>query len=160
MQMVLNRRKAIAALASVSALSLCKLAEAAESPPQIRVTRDPTCGCCGAWVDHLRAANFTVDVVEVPDVNRTKAKLGVPHDLMSCHTAEIGGYVVEGHVPASTIQRLLSEKPDAKGLAVPGMPIGSPGMMVEGLPNEEYAVVLFGAFGRRNYARFHGLCEL
>src|SRR5918997_2409685 len=127
---------------------------AAETLPKMVVTKDPTCGCCMAWVEHARAAGFTVDVVESPEINRLKARLGVPGDLASCHTAEIGGYVIEGHVPASMVKRLLAEKPQAKGLAVAGMPVGSPGMEVEGMEPDAYAVVLFGPLGRRVFARF------
>ena len=94
------------------------------------------------------------------DLARVKARLGIPPHLAACHTAEIGGYVIEGHVPASAIARLLSERPAAAGLAVPGMPIGSPGMEVAGSPDERYDVILFGRSGERTYARFHGRREL
>jgi hypothetical protein len=88
-----------------------------------------------------------------------KARLGVPADLAACHTAEVAGYVIEGHVPASAVRRFLAEKPNAKGLAVPGMPVGSPGMEIPGTEPEEYEVVLFGP-ERRTYARFRGTTEL
>jgi len=120
------------------------------------VTKDPNCGCCGAWIDHVRAAGFTVEVVESPEVNRLKARLGVPQALASCHTAEIGGYVIEGHVPASSIKRLLAEKPQARGLAVAGMPVGSPGMEVEGVEPDSFEVTLFSPSGQRPFARFKG----
>jgi hypothetical protein len=150
----LTRRQAMAALAMLTALPAHGWA--ATPGPKIVVSKDPDCGCCNAWVDHLRAAGFQAEVVETPAINRLKAKLGVPDDLASCHTAEIDGYVVEGHVPASAIRGLLAEKPSARGLAVPGMPIGSPGMEVEGSPPDEFTVVLFGDFGRRTYGRFRG----
>jgi hypothetical protein len=118
------------------------------------VTRDPSCGCCGAWVEHLRRAGFLVEIVETANVKAVKQRLSVPPDLTSCHTAEVQGYVVEGHVPAPAILRLLEEKPQAIGLAVAGMPIGSPGMQ-NGRP-ETYEVVLFGAQGRRTFARYKG----
>jgi hypothetical protein len=127
--------------------------------PRVTVTKDPNCGCCGDWVEHLRQAGFAVEVRDVPDVNRVKARLGVPSDLAACHTAEVSGYVIEGHVPASSIRRLLAEKPNAIGLAVAGMPVGSPGMEVPGTPPDTYDVVLFGA-GRRVYARFRGAVEI
>ena len=100
-----------------------------------------------------------VEVPDVPDVNRVKARLGVPADLWACHTAQAAGYVIEGHVPASVVRRLLDEKPKAKGLAVRGMPVGSPGMEVADVPPDEYDVVLFGP-QRRTYARFKGAVEL
>jgi hypothetical protein len=112
------------------------------------------CGRCGAWADHLRRAGFPVEIVETANVNAVKQRLGVPPDLTSCHTAEVSGYVIEGHVPASAIMRLLAERPHAIGLAVPEMPTGSPGME-NGRP-ELYEAVLFGAQGRRIFARYRG----
>ena len=100
-----------------------------------------------------------MQVRDVTDISRLKARLGVPSDLAACHTAEVSGYVIEGHVPASAVRRFLGEKPKAKGLAVPGMPVGSPGMEVAGTPPEEYDVILFGQT-RRVYARFKGAVEL
>ncbi|QZO00522.1 DUF411 domain-containing protein [Chenggangzhangella methanolivorans] len=120
------------------------------------VHKDPTCGCCDAWVDHVRAAGYEARVVEVAAINAVKAKLGVPPDLRSCHTAEIDGYVLEGHVPAAAIGRLLAERPKARGLAVPGMPIGSPGMEVEGRDPEAYDVMAFGEGEPRVIMRFRG----
>jgi hypothetical protein len=148
-----------------SFLTLCAFAAAAPLPfvsawaaalPPITVHKDPNCGCCGAWVDHLRKAGFQVSVKEEPGMNRIKARLGVRPELASCHTAEIAGYVVEGHVPASAIERLLKERPKATGLAVPGMPIGSPGMEVEGQAPETYEVLLFDAAGSQVFARYKG----
>jgi len=128
-------------------------AQAAE--PVVAVTKDPDCGCCGAWIAHLRKNGFAATVTETRDVASVKARLGVPAQLASCHTAEVAGYVVEGHVPADALKRLLAEKPDALGLAVPGMPIGSPGM--EGGTPEVYEVVLFGRDGRTSvYGRYRG----
>jgi hypothetical protein len=127
--------------------------------PDITVTKDPNCGCCSGWVEHLRQAGFAVEVRDVPDVNRVKARLGVPSDLAACHTAEVSGYVIEGHVPASALRRFLDEMPNAKGLAVAGMPVGSPGMEVPDTPPDTYEVILFGP-NRRTYARFRGAVEL
>jgi hypothetical protein len=127
--------------------------------PTIAVTKDPNCDCCSGWVEHLRQAGFDVEVRDVPDVTRVKARLGVPSDLAACHTAQVSGYVIEGHVPASALRRFLKEKPAAKGLAVRGMPVGSPGMEVPGSSPEEYNVILFGPT-RRTYARFKGAVEL
>jgi hypothetical protein len=126
----------------------------AADEPLITVHRDPNCGCCSGWVRHLQNAGFQAKVIETRDVDAVKNRLGVPEDLAACHTAEIAGYVVEGHVPALAIRRLLAEKPSAQGLAVPGMPIGSPGM--EGANPQPYAVVLFGPNGRSTYMRFLG----
>jgi len=123
--------------------------------PEVAVTKDPTCGCCEKWVAHMRAAGFAVTVTEGP-VNPVKARLGVPRELASCHTALVGGYVVEGHVPAGAIKRLLAEQPKATGLAVPGMPAGSPGMEVDGMEPATYDVVLFGPEGRNTFARYRG----
>ena len=124
------------------------------------VHKDPNCGCCSGWVEHVRAAGFEAKVVEMNDLAPLKTRLGIPGHLGSCHTAEIGGYVVEGHVPAPAIKRLLSERPTAIGLTVPGMPVGSPGMEVSGSPNERYEVILFGPSGERSFGRFVGLREL
>ncbi len=90
------------------------------------VTKDTNCGCCGAWVEHIEAAGFPVSVVESSEVESLKQRLGVPAALYSCHTAEVDGYVIEGHVPAAALRRLLAARPLATGLAVPGMPAGSP----------------------------------
>lgn len=156
----LTRRRTIAFFSMFPAFAVTGRAQAAANAPKIIVTKDPSCGCCGSWVDHLKAEGFAVEVIETAAVNRVKAKLGVPNDLASCHTAEVEGYVIEGHVPAVAIRRLLLEKPQAAGLAVPGMPVGSPGMEVEGTAPEIYDVVLFGAFGKRVFARFEGAREL
>jgi hypothetical protein len=96
-------------------------------PPLLQVWKDPNCGCCGDWVKHLQSNGFLVQVIDTGNVAARK-RLGMPDALGSCHTARVSGYVIEGHVPAADILRLLREKPDALGLAVPGMPIGSPGM--------------------------------
>lgn len=96
--------------------------------PKVSVHKSPTCGCCGAWVEHMKHHGFDVTTQNVDNLGPIKERVGVPHGMGSCHTAEVGGYFVEGHVPADAIKRLLAEKPKAKGLTVPGMPIGSPGM--------------------------------
>ena len=94
----------------------------------VLVHKNPSCGCCELWVEHLRKAGFEVAVRDEDDLNAVKERLGVPYGKGSCHTAEVGGYIVEGHVPVEDIKRLLTEKPDARGLVLPGMPLGSPGM--------------------------------
>lgn len=113
--------------------------------PSVTVYKSPTCGCCTKWVDHLRASGYTVTAKDVADVDSIKAELGVPGALASCHTALVGGYVIEGHVPAADIARLLKEKPKVTGIAVPGMPMGSPGM--EGPRKDAYEVVAFETNG-------------
>jgi hypothetical protein len=124
------------------------------------VNKDPNCSCCSGWVEHVRSAGFEPLVNEVNDLAPLKSRLSVPPSLASCHTAQIDGYVIEGHVPASAIRRLLSERPEATGLAVPGMPVGSPGMEVPGSPEETYDVLLFGPAGHKVYARYQGTKEL
>lgn len=126
----------------------------AGAPPAMAVWKDPNCGCCGAWIEHIRRNGFGVTVSETPDVQSIKSQRGVPVELASCHTAEIGGYTIEGHVPAAAIVRLLAAKPAGRGLAVPGMPIGSPGM--EGGQPEAYDVILFGDGAPKPFARFVG----
>ena len=131
----------------------------ASAPPMV-VNKDPNCGCCSGWVEHVQAAGFATRVNEVSDLAPLKSQLSIPAALASCHTAQIEGYVIEGHVPASAIRRLLSERPPAIGLAVAAMPVGSPGMEVPGAPDEVFQVVLFGPSGQRVYTRFKGAQEL
>jgi hypothetical protein len=100
----------------------------AQSAPKVEVFKSASCGCCGAWVEHMRQNGFQVIAHDVGDVPAERKKLGMPDRLGSCHSAKVGGYVIEGHVPAADIRRLLKEKPKALGLAVPSMPPGSPGM--------------------------------
>lgn len=100
----------------------------AHADAAVDVYKSPYCGCCGKWVEHMRQAGFEVRTHDVTDVPGTRQRLGMPERLGSCHTAKVAGYVVEGHVPAADIRRLLKEKPKAIGLAVPSMPPGSPGM--------------------------------
>ncbi|MEQ1715037.1 MAG: DUF411 domain-containing protein [Hyphomicrobium sp.] len=108
-----------------------------------RVWKSPTCGCCKAWVTHMQSKGFPLEVSEVStaELNTIKTTNGVTGKYASCHTAKISGYVIEGHVPAEAVSRLIAEKPDALGLAVPGMPAGSPGMETDG-PGDPYDVVL------------------
>jgi hypothetical protein len=120
----------------------------------VTVHKHPKCGCCMGWVAHLEEAGFTVKVGETKNLEAVKKRLGVPAELISCHTAQVAGYILEGHVPAVALKRLLNEKPDAVGLAVPGMPLGSPGM--EGSKPEKFDVVLFGPNVRRTYMTFVG----
>jgi hypothetical protein len=147
-----SRRSMLLLLGSVAASAALAAPSAAE--PLITVHKDPGCGCCTGWVQHLQRNGFAARVIETRRLDPVKARLGVPDDLAACHTAEIGGFVVEGHVPASAVKRLLAERPTATGLAVPGMPVGSPGM--EGGEPETYDVILFGPGVRRPFMRFKG----
>ena len=124
------------------------------------INKDPNCGCCSGWVEHVQTAGFETRIIEMNDLGPVKSRLSIPAALSSCHTAEIDGYVIEGHVPASMISRLLAERPMAVGLAVPGMPVGSPGMEVPGAQDETYNVILFGRSGQATYARFKGAQEI
>lgn len=151
----LNRRSALAGLGAALLVPTPSLAIIRW--PQVTVHKDPNCGCCGGWADHLKSAGFPVTIVDSTDLGAVRARLGVPDDLAGCHTAQMDGYVIEGHVPARALKRLLSERPQAKGLAVPGMPMGSPGM--DG-PPEVYEVTLFGPQGRRSYGKFRGELEV
>ena len=120
----------------------------------INVVKNASCGCCAKWVEYLKQAGHSVRVTNVADVTPTAKRLGVLDDLRSCHTASVGGYVIEGHVPAADIARLLREKPVAAGLSVPGMVAGSPGMEMGG-PNPHYQVILFACDGRRKLFAQH-----
>lgn len=134
----------------VTALAVAGIAGRAGATvlPEMLVHKSPTCGCCTDWVKHLRASGFTVNTVEASDLEAIRKRFGVPDRLAACHTAVIGGYVVEGHVPASAVKRLLAEKPGVIGISVPGMPNGSPGM--EGPKSEPFSVLAFDERGRAN----------
>ena len=114
--------------------------------PEVKVFKTSTCGCCGKWVEHLRANGFTVTVTDVPSTAEYRVKYGVPEKLASCHTGVVNGYALEGHVPAREIKKLLESNSKAKGLAVPGMPAGSPGMEMGRA--DAYEVLLFDAEGK------------
>jgi hypothetical protein len=147
----LTRRAALGIAAS--ALVVPAFSAVAQTPA-ILVHKDPNCSCCSGWVRHLKDAGFAVTVEATADLQPVRKRLGVPADLAACHTAEVGGYVLEGHVPAAAVRRLLEQRPTAVGLAVPGMPAGSPGM--EGGTPQRYEVVLFGAGGRQSFMHFVG----
>jgi hypothetical protein len=117
---------------------------ATENQPSIEVWKSPTCGCCGKWVEHLEANGFAVRAKNTSSamLDRIKRQAGITEKLASCHTGLVGGYAIEGHVPAEDIKRLLKEHPDAIGLTVPNMPIGSPGMEQPGGETEPYDVLL------------------
>jgi hypothetical protein len=128
----------------VSALTAPALAQA---PLAMTVYKSPTCGCCAKWVEHVKKAGFAVTVKDMPNVGEIKFARGVPAELASCHTAVVGDYVVEGHVPADVVQKLLKEKPAVVGIAVAGMPMGSPGM--EGDRVDHYNIVAFEKGGKQ-----------
>ena len=125
----------------LSAFLLLRAEPVVAEPPakSMQVYKSPTCGCCTKWVDHVKSKGYEVSVSDIADVNPVKRELGVPPGSASCHTAFIGGYFVEGHVPVEDITRLLTERPNIAGIAVPGMPIGSPGM--EGPNPQAYKVL-------------------
>ncbi len=115
-------------------------------PIEVTVYKSPSCGCCAKWVDHLKANGFKVTVKDMDDLSQVKAEAGITKALASCHTALVRGYVVEGHVPADVIQRMLKEHPKIRGVAAPGMPAGSPGM--EGPRKDRSEILSFDAQGR------------
>lgn len=129
----------------LSILLLASGAAWAQTAAMVEVYKSPACGCCEKWIEHLRDHGFSVHANNVSDIPGTRKKLGMPENLGSCHTAKVGSYVIEGHVPAADVKRLLKEKPKAVGLAVPSMPSGSPGM--EGTRVVPYDTLLVRADG-------------
>ena len=137
----------------ISLILLAISSPSQQSGPLVTVFKTPTCGCCGKWVEHLKANGFTVKVQEVNDTSAYERQYRVPRGMVSCHTAVVNGYTIEGHVPAAEIKRLLNERPKAIGLAVPGMPVGSPKM--EATRSEAYSVFVFDESGRASvYAHY------
>jgi len=130
-------------LASVAVLMLACNAAEQVSATEVVMYKDPNCGCCGDWAKHLKAEGFTVTEKLSNNMGSVKAEYGVPEQLASCHTAVVDGYIIEGHVPADDIKRLLKERPAITGLTAPGMPMKSPGMQPEGLPAKGYDVLSF-----------------
>ena len=152
-------RSAISSIFIALLLIACSESESEEKSdsvsdlPIVQVYKSPTCGCCSKWVAHLEANGFKVEATDVNDMSLIKRSYGIPGALASCHTAVVGDYLVEGHVPAEDIVQLLKQKPAIKGIAVPGMPIGSPGM--EGSNPEAYDVVSFKANGETEVFSSH-----
>jgi hypothetical protein len=151
-----SRRTFLGRLAAALGAGFLPALPAPAANPRAVVHMSPTCGCCGEWVKHLRANGFAVEAKYVDDIVAVKRAHSVPEPLWSCHTALVGGYAIEGHVPAADIVRLLRERPrvngaDARGLAVPGMPAGAPGM--EQGAQQPYATLAFGAQGTQVFAR-------
>jgi len=150
---MLSRRIATGLMLSLLLIVSGVRAEQAGELPLVRVWKTPTCGCCGKWVKHMQAAGFRVEVTDIDNVEPIKTANGVPLSLASCHTALVGGYVVEGHVPASDVRRLLKEKPAILGLTAPGMPAGSPGMDVPDSP--PFEVLSLGKDGKTEVYATH-----
>ncbi len=142
--------------ASIVALIPPRAAAQGALPP-MTVYKSPTCGCCSQWVEHAEKAGFTVKTIDTNDLATVKRNMGVPARLQSCHTVLVGSYVIEGHVPAADVKRLLTEKTKVRGLAVPGMPVGSPGMEMGSPANyDRYDVVSFTADGKQAVFASHG----
>lgn len=155
--MLLSSR-AIACSSLVLALALSLNAQGAGE--QVTVYKVASCGCCKLWVEHMKKSGFQVTAHDVPSTAPYRQKYGVPDSLQSCHTAIIGNYVIEGHVPAEEIKRILKEKPAAKGLAVPGMPLGSPGMeAAKPSRRDAYAVVMVNLSGKTSVYRAYPASE-
>jgi hypothetical protein len=144
---MIDRRTWLARTGGAAVLLLAGRREAALAlvPPKpvIEVYKDPGCECCSKWIDHMRASGFTANVHNDRNVAAFKDKVGVPAAMRSCHTGTVGGYVVEGHVPASDVRRMLREQPKVLGLAIPGMPMSAPGMGQPGAPVQPYTVLAF-----------------
>ena len=117
-------------------------------PIAMSVYKSPSCGCCSLWVDYMRKNGFDAKVQDVDNIGALKLKLGVREEFSSCHTTEVGGYIVEGHVPVEVVQRMLKERPKIAGIAVPGMPAGSPGMEVPGGRKDSYNILAFTSDGK------------
>jgi len=147
---MVTRRSFIWATAAVLAVPAFRRARA-QTPALVDVYKSPACGCCGEWVKHMQANGFRLAIHDVADVTPIKRRYRVPDELASCHTAVIAGYAIEGHVPAADVQKLLRQRPKVRGLAVPGMVPGSPGM-VQG-PPQPYATLAFDDRGSRVFAR-------
>ena len=141
------RKKALGLTVAFGFSALASPLLAADEAESIHVYKSPTCGCCSDWIDHLEDNGFDVKATDTSDMGKIKADAGLIAGLGSCHTAFVGDYVIEGHVPADDIKRLLSEAPDATGLSVPGMPAGSPGMEM-GDRKDPYKVILFNENGQ------------
>jgi hypothetical protein len=141
------KRRTLLSLAAAGAAVASLPARAKPSLPQVEVFKNPDCGCCAGWVEHLQAAGFPVKVHDTPDTGPVRKRYGIPDALGSCHTGVVAGYALEGHVPADEVKRLLAQKPAAAGLSVPGMPAGSPGMEM-GSRKEPFQVLLIDKAGR------------
>jgi hypothetical protein len=146
-------RSAVAATVLTLGVAAGVVVAAQSAQPTIVVYKTPTCGCCSKWVDHLKANGFTVMAQNRDDLTPIRRQHGVPPAVTSCHTALVGSYVVEGHVPAADVKKLLAEKPNVKGISVPGMPLGSPGM--ESPTPQKYDTLAFTADGKTSVFARH-----
>jgi hypothetical protein len=154
MKRYLSRRTLLVELASLAGAAAFRQARGAGAEPSLQVFKDPLCGCCAKWVDHMRAGGFDASVTDT-EMGPIRLKHGIGPRIASCHTALVGGYIIEGHVPASDVKRLLSSKPKGiKGLTIPGMPASAPGMDVE--PFQPYTVLSFDAQGNTTTFAVHG----
>lgn len=153
----MNRRLFMTSAAAATLCGTLSPAKAAPALPDVTVYKSPSCGCCHLWVEYMRKEGFLVKVVDMPDLTEQHAKFDVPAEFTGCHVAEVDGYFLEGHVPAREIRRLLAERPaTARGLAVPGMPLGSPGMEY-GSRRDPYEVILLSGDNRTSvFARYPG----
>lgn len=151
----MNTRMLATALTLTLGLGLAVSSLAQSARPVVTVYKSPTCGCCSKWIQHMKTEGFDVKSTDQMDVTPIKTQYGVPLDAQSCHTALVGGYVLEGHVPASAVKKLLKDKPKVVGLAVPGMPVGSPGMEVPSGQVEAYNVVAFDKAGKQTVYEKH-----
>ena len=142
------RTTIIAVAAGLLLASAASYGQQKPKPIPMSVYKSPSCGCCQKWVDYMRSHGFDPKVQDVENIGAVKLKLGVREEFSSCHTSEIGGYVVEGHVPVETVQRMLKERPKIAGIAVPNMPAGSPGMEVPGGRKEAYNILAFTSDGK------------
>jgi len=152
------RRDLLLALGLLPLAGLARAAAPAAALPPVEVWKEPTCGCCKDWIAHMEANGFKV-FVNAGGTQAAKQRLGIPQQMASCHTAKVGGYSIEGHVPAKDIKRLLKEKPDAIGLAAPGMPIGSPGMDTPAYNGKKnpYSIMLIAKNGNHAvYQKYEG----
>jgi hypothetical protein len=134
-------------VAAAAAFGIVAAQQQRPSAPLLEVFKTPTCGCCSQWVEHMRSNGFTVRTTDLNDLSEIKRSRGVPDQVQSCHTGVVNGYVVEGHVPANDVHRLLKEKPAVAGIAVGGMPVGSPGMEVPGTKGQPFNVMSFDKSG-------------
>lgn len=149
---MINRRTMIGSILAVVPAAACATPARAV---KANVYKSPSCGCCGAWVDHVRSSGIAVVVHDTDNVSPIAAKAGVPDEARSCHTARVGGYFVEGHVPPADIRKLLKERPSDRGIAVPGMPIGSPGME-QGDRRDPFETLIVGRDGKLRAFVKHG----
>jgi hypothetical protein len=155
-QPLLITRRAVIMACGVIAAARISSAASGKPAPAMKVYRNPGCGCCEKWVTKMRTEGFAATIEDRDDLDQMKKKLGIPDDLAACHTGLVAGYVLEGHVPVDDVRRLLRERPAALGLAVPGMPVGSPGMEGEDGTTEPFVVWLFEKNGERRQFAKHG----